>query len=382
MPDFVVQLDRESAIRATAASSLASAPEIIISEAAVDRDWDAFLAQTPGGHHVQTSMWSRLKATIGWKVVRLVAKEGGRIVGGVQVLMRRYGKGLEIGYAPKGPIFSAASEQTMAAFVAALRHQVRAHKLQCLIVQPPNETPLITVLRESEFRPVRMATFLRATTLVNLKPSVDDILRAMKESTRHSVRKSQRRGVQVRRGGGEDLDIFYELLMATAARQGFRDYSKSYFQELWRLFAPNGHAQLFVAEATGKPVAVLLKISFGDTVVSKKRGWSGELGRQRPNEAADWAAIQWAKEAGYHYYDFEGVPLGLAQSVLRGESLSDSGRRIPSSYKLGYGGEIRIFPEPLAFFSNPMIRWGHRWLYPTIAGWPIVDRLANRIKVN
>jgi hypothetical protein len=39
-------------------------------------------------------------------------------------------------------------------------------------------------------------------------------------------------------------------------------------------------------------------------------------------------------------------------------------------------------PESLAYFSNPLIRWGHRVVYPKIADWPVIDRLVYRMKVH
>jgi lipid II:glycine glycyltransferase (peptidoglycan interpeptide bridge formation enzyme) len=356
--------------------------EIAVSQEAADPEWDAFLARTPGGHHVQTSLWSRLKAALGWSVVRLVAKESGEIVGGAQILMRRYGMRLRIGYIPKGPVFSAHAARTASAFVAALDEVVREQKLNCIIAQPPEHAAISLPVRDSRYRPVRLVTFLQATTVLDLRPSLDDILMSMRPKTRKSVRQSQQRGVRVRLGSERDLDTFYDLFMATANRRGFRDYSKSYFQQMWKLFEPNGHIQLFIAEVDGKAVSAALRSAFGDTVVCKKRGWCGEFGNLRPNEAVEWAAIQWAKAAGYRYYDFEGIPRSHAETLLRGDSLPQDGVQSPANYKLGFGGEVRILPGPVACFSNPLIRWTHRVLYPKVADWPSIDRLANRIKVS
>jgi lipid II:glycine glycyltransferase (peptidoglycan interpeptide bridge formation enzyme) len=353
-----------------------------VSREAVDREWDAFLAATPGGHHVQTSMWARLKAALGWSAVRLIVKDGGEIIGGAQMLLREYGRRLRIGYVPKGPIFFPGNQHVAARFMRAFREQVRAENLRCVIVQPANETAPISALQACHYRPVRLATFLQATTVIDLSQPLDDILRRMRPKTRKSIRQSQQRGVRVRRGSEEDLDTFFGLFSATSNRQGFQDYSRSYFERLWKLFGAGGHVQLFVAEVEGKPVSAALRMAFGETVICKKRGWSGEFGNLRPNEALEWAAIQWAKDAGYRYYDFEGLPRRTAEAVLCGEPLPEENVQSPASYKLGYGGDVRILPETLAYFSNPLIRWGHRVVYPRIASWPIMDRLANRLKVN
>jgi lipid II:glycine glycyltransferase (peptidoglycan interpeptide bridge formation enzyme) len=218
--------------------------------------------------------------------------------------------------------------------------------------------------------------------VLDLTQPLDQILANMRSKTRKSVRQSQNRGLIVRRGGEDDLPVFYDLFMATADRKGFRDYSRSYFQQLWRFFGPDGHAQLFIAEKDGKPVAAALRLAFGQTVICKKRGWSGQFGELRPNEALEWAAIRWAKDAGYRFYDFEGLPRPIAESVLRGDGVPHQFLQSPANYKLGYGGDVCILPDSLAYFANPVLRLAHRVVYPKIAHWPIIDRIVSRVKVN
>ena len=53
-----------------------------------DPAWDAFLAATPGGDHLQTSLWAQVKAPFGWRAARVVVTRDDRIVGGVQLLIR------------------------------------------------------------------------------------------------------------------------------------------------------------------------------------------------------------------------------------------------------------------------------------------------------
>src|SRR5262245_43243526 len=118
-------------------SDLGTSPhlEVATSDRLVDFEWDDFVAATTAGHHVQTSMWSRLKAAHGWTTTRVIARKYGRIVGGAQILVRRCGPGLRIGYIPKGPVCSAGMESATA-FVKELQREVRAQKLACLLVHP------------------------------------------------------------------------------------------------------------------------------------------------------------------------------------------------------------------------------------------------------
>ena len=54
-----------------------------------DPAWDSLLASAPGSHFEQTSGWGAVKAGYGWQVFRILAAVAGRLVGGVQVLVRR-----------------------------------------------------------------------------------------------------------------------------------------------------------------------------------------------------------------------------------------------------------------------------------------------------
>ena len=57
---------------------------IRVSEDGEDPQWDAFLAETPGGRYVQTSLWARIKSTLKWNAVRVV-DDGQCIVAGGQM---------------------------------------------------------------------------------------------------------------------------------------------------------------------------------------------------------------------------------------------------------------------------------------------------------
>ena len=53
-----------------------------------DPEWDSFVERTPGGHHVQSSLWAQVKAVVGWLLLRVIAVRDGVIVGGAQILTR------------------------------------------------------------------------------------------------------------------------------------------------------------------------------------------------------------------------------------------------------------------------------------------------------
>jgi lipid II:glycine glycyltransferase (peptidoglycan interpeptide bridge formation enzyme) len=111
---------------------------------------------------------------------------------------------------------------------------------------------------------------------------------------------------------------------------------------------------MFIAEFEGKVVSAALMMTFGDTVTYWKGAWSGEHGNRYPNEALQWSAIQWAKSRGYRYYDFGGINRAFAKGALAGHVSNQ--KHSVASYKLGFGGQIELFPEAFVYFYNPTLR--------------------------
>ena len=64
---------------------------------------------------------------------------------------------------------------------------------------------------------------------------------------------------------------------------------------------------LFFAEYQNKPLASIIVLGFGNTATYLHGGSSNENREMMPNYAIQWAAIKWAKEHGYLWYDFWGI---------------------------------------------------------------------------
>ena len=240
--------------------------ETLLSAAAQDKEWDAFLRQTEGGDLLQSSGWSQLKQKTGWQVRRLTVKRDGRIVAGAQLLLRSLPFPLgKIAYAPRGPVLSADEPELAQLVLDRLQTIARAQRLQLLIVQPPRHyEALARRLPASQFQPTRVKIAPRSTLRIDLRPSEDEILAQMRSSTRANARRSIRKGIVVRQGAEADLGIFMQLHAASSERQGFSTASEEYYAHMWRLFAPSGQGALLISEYEGEPVSAMLAVGFGD----------------------------------------------------------------------------------------------------------------------
>lgn len=353
--------------------------QIQVSYETEDKNWDAFLAKTPGGHHVQTSLWAQVKAVLGWQVGRVIVRQDSQIIGGAQLLIRPLAPLGAVGYVAKGPLLSSNDPALATLIIDQLRQIAKEYKLQCLIVQPPdNDEILIHHLPRSDFQQSVVNVGPTATVKIDLSKETDELLAGMKKATRKHIRRGLREGVIVREGMEQDLDTFYQLLCATAQRQGFTPYPRDFFLEKWRVFRPHGHVKLFIAEYDGEAVSAHLIVSFGEILLSKYAGWSGRYGKYRPNEVLDWEVIKWAKTNGYRYYDFEGIDQTAAQAISEGGSLPKSFQQTPTSYKLGFGGQVTRLPDPHICFCNPVINLTYKTALPQIRNFSILQKVIHR----
>ncbi|MCH7750937.1 MAG: GNAT family N-acetyltransferase [Planctomycetes bacterium] len=168
--------------------------------------------------------------------------------------------------------------------------------------------------------------------------------------------------------------------MSTAKRQGFEEYSEDYIQRMYDEFAAQGWAKLFLVEHQEELVSGLIAIPFGDTVLFKKGAWTGQHGPLCPNEAMHWHAICWAKNAGYRYYDFGGIDRATAEPLCRGVAVSRKQMDQVSRFKIGFGGQVTLMPETLAFPSNALLRWIYQASYRKASQSRILQKMFHKFK--
>ena len=228
----------------------------IIDQASHDPAWDQFLASQPTGHHVQSSLWGELKATIGWNVTRVQVQERGQIVGGAQILARPLPVWGSMGYISRGPAVAPGRADVFESTLDSIERVARTKRLLLLAIEPPADEALYTdTLQTRGFRPSSFYLIPPSTVLVDLQPSESDILAGMKSNTRYKIRLAARKGVAIREGTEADLPKFFEWTRALTAENGYSHYDLAYYREAWRLFAPRGMMRFFMAYYEDEPVS-------------------------------------------------------------------------------------------------------------------------------
>ncbi len=362
-------------------SAIESRLALCLSEELSDPEWDSFLRSVPGGHHLQSGLWAQTKAVMGWKTVRIVVRQNDTILAGAQLLIRSVAPFFSVAYLTKGPILAAENPSLVNLIIECAIHVCRINHLQMLSVQPPNNGENMTpLLLASGFHVHSLELAPTATVLLDLTCTQEQILSQMKRQTRQNIRRSEHGELAMREGGETDLDSFYRLHLATSRRQGFVAYPLKYFVQMWRSFGDSNSIKLFLAECGGECISALLVIPFGNTVIPKILGWCGRCSDQKPNDAVFWSAIKWAKAHGYGCFDLEGIDRAGAMTLLRGDPLPDRLRQSPDFFKLGFGGEVVLYPTAHHKVLNPVLGWLFQKVDPKIGGHDLASRVMDRLR--
>ncbi|HTX22415.1 MAG TPA: GNAT family N-acetyltransferase [Candidatus Aquilonibacter sp.] len=326
-----------------------------------DDAWDEFVVSSPDGHHEQTSLWGQVRNQFGWEIRRILIRENGKIVAGAQIQIRSLRRFGRLAYVVFGPCLNAPDPILENAVIAGLVRHARLLGVRFMVVGLPYGghylAPRLMAagfqLKPSGFPP----QFLEATAVINLSSETEQIISAMRRSTRRNIRHSLKKGISVVEQGGEGLKEFHGLMLALCKRRKTTPNPAeiNFFIELWQRFRPKGWIRLFFAMNGQEPVSAALAFTFGDWFRVWKVGWSGQHGNLKPNEALWWQMILWARQNGFRFFDFVEINSEEAKRLVN-SSGDGNGFETVTTFKLGFGGESKFLPGAYYYVFNPALR--------------------------
>ncbi|MEG1553400.1 MAG: peptidoglycan bridge formation glycyltransferase FemA/FemB family protein [Rikenellaceae bacterium] len=148
------------------------------------------------------------------------------------------------------------------------------------------------------------------TIIIDLNASEQEIMSRMKPKTRYNIGLAKRKGVEVRIGTIDDLQIWYDLYVATAQRNGLHINDIKYFHSVFAAKMEKQnlpvHVKLLIASVDNVPLSAMFLL------ISSHRatylyGASSGMRNFMPTYAMQWEAIQIAKAYGCSEYDMFGV---------------------------------------------------------------------------
>lgn len=266
--------------------------------------WNDYIIANPdGGNILQGQEFMEQKHEAGWTIRYVFVDK--RAVSIMEKPVFPLGK---VWYAPKGP--STTSLDDLDSILSELVPFARKHGVFTLKIEPEldHETDLSSLVQKYGLHRSNPIQYNFATVIVDLSPSLDDIMTGLPQKGRHAIKRAERDGVTVQQvePTDENCKIMYELLRGTADDSAFAIRPPEYYRRFYRHYGDNGG--LFLAYYEGQPVAGAFAMVQGKKSMYK----DGASIRQRTAYGAShllqWHVIQWAKSKGSEYHDLAGAP--------------------------------------------------------------------------
>jgi len=332
-----------------------------------DAEWDHFVTTHDNGSLLQTTSWARLKNRFGWQSRRVWLKLDGELVAGAQILVRSAAFGLlRVAYIPHGPLVDWQNEEQLSVLFSQIDHAAYEMGAGLLKMEP--------LLWRHEMAAVDWENLCHShgcltdtntiqpprTLVVDLTGSENEILARMKQKTRYNIKLSDRKGITVRQGSKQDIDIFNHLIQQTGQRNEFGVHAREYYRDAFDFFSPDRVA-MFIAEYEGEPLSAVMVFAHGQRA-AYLYGASSEKERQRmPNYAVQWAAMLWAKESGFLGYDLWGVPDCSLDDLESQFQDRHDGLWGVYRFKRGFGGDLLRTVGTADRVYNSLVYRIYRW---------------------
>lgn len=267
-------------------------------------EWNhEIIANPDGGNVLQGAEFLAAKAKAGWTIRHLLVSD--RAVGVMERNIPFFGK---VWYVPKGP--STTSVDDLGEVLSELVPFARKRGVFSIKIEPelPHDTDMAPLIKKFGLIKTTPIQYNYATVIVDLSPSLDDILMSLHQKGRHAIRRAERDGVVVKKvePTDENCQIMYDMLAETGRGAGFPIRPYQYYRDFYQSYGENGG--LFLAYYDDQPVAGGFAMVQGTKSMYK----DGASVRNRPAYGAShllqWHIIQWTKSKGSTEHDLAGAP--------------------------------------------------------------------------
>jgi FemAB-related protein (PEP-CTERM system-associated) len=262
--------------------------------AATDRDhaaWDAFVNERgdEAGYHAWA--WRQVFANaFGHEPVYLIAREGGQVAGVlplVHIKSRLFGNSLtSLPFLNYGGVMTATPDAAEA-LLSAARAEARARKC--------DHVELRHVARQFSSLPCK-------THKVSMRLPLGTVsIGTLDRKVRNQIRKAEKSGLTVERGGAELVGDFYTVFARNMRDLGTPVYSRRLFEEVMRVFPQR--SRLHVVRLNGQPIAAGFTYRTGTMVQLPWASAIRDFNTLCPNVLLYWDAIQFAQSTGAATFD-------------------------------------------------------------------------------
>ncbi len=311
--------------------------------------WNAFVDEQRPHTFLQSWNWGAFQEREGTRIFRLGLFEGATLVAVALALCIRARRGSFI-FCPHGPILSSQADPhtTFECLTHELARLAREQHCAFVRVSPllPASADHQTLFASLGFRPAPIHMHPELAWMLDLAPSEDELLKQMRKTTRHNIRKAEEEGVEVTVSEEpEALENFWRVYQTTVDRQNFTPFSRAYLSAEIETFGRDHQALIATGIYQNEIISsAIIIFAHGSAFYHHGASDNQRFPKIPAAHLLQWRLIQEAKRRGCHWYNFWGVsPENQPRHPWAGLSL----------FKRGFGGQAEAYLHAQDLMLSP-----------------------------
>ncbi len=183
---------------------------------------------------------------------------------------------------------------------------------------------------------------LTQTWVVDLRKPEEELLSAMAENYRSSLRKAEKENTLIRQATAseKDLSAYYELHTETVGRSRINPHPRAYFENIWSRFVQLGLCKILMAHSDDKIIAAINYACYKGAAIY----WTGAATKNaydlHANHLLHWQMIKTLKQEKYEWVE-------IGEAIFNGEnskhiSISDFKSRMGGALYPYYKASMKI----------------------------------------
>jgi lipid II:glycine glycyltransferase (peptidoglycan interpeptide bridge formation enzyme) len=364
---------------------------IKICKSSINDVWDNFVSMLPDASHEQTSRWANvcIENEYCHSHLRIIIFDKTEIIGGTQVLIRRYGKFGKIGIINQGPCFI--SERVLPIIINQIKQLVKTEGLNYITIDVNyglSHLPHLLLSNgfKKSLKNIPPQPLVESTLILNLDQTLDELFSQLDSRRKRNIKSGLKFNFQTKTGTRDDIPMFLNLMNSACQRRNAQplisDVENLY--SIWDSLAPKGWVMLHVAEVNNSPVCAAFCYTFGGVFRYDLWGWNGEYDQQKITETFLWKNIIWAKENGFKQYDSVQIDPIAAKAIQSGELIPEDIKTRElfgaTYFKIRWGGKVIYYPGLYSFYKNAMTRLIVQLISISLPKYSTMQKIRNILK--
>lgn len=306
------------------------------------QEWNGWLEkQNSFISFTQSFEWGEILVSEGKQIARVAVIFEGETIAQALLVFSKIA-GFQYAFCPKGPVFKTeASEQER----EAMQYIASYVREQGGIFLRVETFSLQSLVGHEHYKSIDINP--RATTVLNLVYSIEELLLKMHPKTRYNIRLSEKKGIVVE--SKKDLRVFWDLMQKTGKRDDFKLHDKKHYEAI--LNSPLTFQ--FTAYLNDRPIAANFFVKFGRTLTYLFGASDYEHRNLMAPYRLQWEGIKFGKESGCNTFDF----FGIAPQLGNGSNYDFDPKHQYAGvtrFKLGFGGTVQELPGTYDLIISPL----------------------------